>query len=225
MFIFVMQLVCFRRCREKNMFLYLATTNKHKTREIAHRLKPLNIEVHDVGKLGGYQAPEETGKAFLDNARLKALALKNFLSQSHDLKYEEIAILADDSGLVCDDLKGAPGVYSARFAGLNATDAQNNAKLVSEMNAVTHATRRARYVCALSLILPDGRHYDMVETCEGLIVLEPKGIEGFGYDPHFYVESHQKTMAELSLDVKNQISHRGKALQRLERVLQNYSKA
>lgn len=207
------------------MILYLATTNKHKTREIAHRLKPLNIEVHDVGKLGGYQAPEENGKTFLDNARLKALALREFLLKTHDVKYEGIAILADDSGLVCDDLKGAPGIYSARFAGENATDAQNNAKLVSEMNTITHATRRARYVCALFLILPDGRHYDIVEICEGLIVLKPKGKEGFGYDPHFYLESHQKTMAELSLDVKNQISHRGKALKRLERVLQNLSKA
>lgn len=207
------------------MILYLATTNKHKTREIAHRLKPLNIDVRDLNVGALREAPEENGKTFLDNARLKALALKNLLSQSHNLKYEGIAILADDSGLVCDDLKGAPGIYSARFAGENVTDAQNNAKLVNEMNAVTHATRRARYVCALFLILPNGRHYDIVETCEGLIVLEPQGKAGFGYDPHFYIESHQKTMAELSLDVKNQISHRGKALARLERVLQNLPKS
>lgn len=207
------------------MILYLATTNKHKTREIAHRLKSLNIDVRDVIKLVGYQAPKETGKTFLDNARLKALALREFLLKTHDVKYEGIAILADDSGLVCDDLKGAPGIYSARFAGESATDVQNNAKLVSEMQAVIHPTRRARYVCALFLILPDGRHYDIVEICEGLIVMEPQGKEGFGYDPHFYVESHQKTMAELPLDVKNQVSHRGKALQRLERVLQNHSKS
>lgn len=205
------------------MILYLSTTNKHKTREIAHRLKALNIEVRDVIKLAGYQAPDENGKTFLDNARLKALALKDFLSKTHDIKYEGIAILADDSGLVCDDLKGAPGITSARFAGERATDAQNNAKLVSEMNAITHVTRRARYVCALALILPDGKHYDIVETCEGLIVLEPQGTEGFGYDPYFYVEAQQKTMAELTLDVKNQISHRGKALARLERVLSSRS--
>ena len=203
------------------MLLYLATTNKHKTREIAQMLKPLNIEVRDVAKLVGYTAPEETGKTFAENARLKALALKSFLSQSHDLKYEEIAILADDSGLVCDDLKGAPGIHSARFAGEKATDAQNNAKLVSEMQMITHSTRRARYVCALCFIAPDHKHYDLVETCEGLIVLEPKGQSGFGYDPYFYVESYQKTMAELLPAEKNQVSHRGKALKRLERVLQS----
>ena len=135
---------------------------------------------------------------------------------------KNIFILADDSGLECEDLEGAPGVYSARFAGENATDAQNNQKLIEKLRVITHLTRAARYVCALVVITPDGKQHEIEETCEGLITFEPKGKNGFGYDPYFYLPEYNQTMAELDPQEKNKVSHRGKALKKLLKMLGEY---
>lgn len=198
--------------------LYIASTNKHKIQELGQMLSGEDFEVRGLEKFQNYISPEETGKTFLENARIKAQALRNFLKSSTSdqrLATGDHFILADDSGLICDDLGGQPGVESARFAGPNATDAENNQKLVESFSEITHWSRSARYVCALVLLKPDGSEIDIEEKCEGRIVLVPAGTLGFGYDPYFYVEEFNKTMAELSPQEKNKISHRGKALRRL----------
>jgi len=157
----------------------------------------------------------------MENARIKALALSDYLKKSSDrqLATSDYFILADDSGLECEDLGGLPGVQSARFAGENATDDQNNQKLIHLFQQQTHLSRAIQYVCAMILILPDGKEIEIEETCQGHIVFVPKGKNGFGYDPYFYLESYDKTMAELSPDEKNKISHRGKALRLLVKEL------
>ncbi|MBF0104743.1 MAG: non-canonical purine NTP pyrophosphatase, partial [Deltaproteobacteria bacterium] len=160
---------------------------------------------------------------FIENARIKAVSLKNYLlnKQPSGVAMDETYIVADDSGLECEDLDGQPGVQSARFAGEHATDAENNAKLVSMFAVTTHLTRAAQYVCALVLLFPDGSSKEIIETCQGFITLSPQGDGGFGYDPHFYLDRYNKTMAELPLDEKNKISHRGKAIRKLVRILQD----
>lgn len=189
--------------------LYLATANRHKTREISEMLRGNTFEVRDLTDCAGYVAPEETGTTFLDNARIKATALRKFLGS------RTAFVLADDSGLECDALSGAPGVHSARFAGDHASDAENNAKLVASLRDVTGTLRTARYVCALVLIAPDGSETAVIGTCEGRMIPDPRGENGFGYDPYFYLDEFGKTMAELPPEEKNRISHRGQALSKL----------
>jgi len=191
---------------------YVASTSKHKSGEIRQMLAPLGYDVRDLTEFSDYIPPEETGATFLDNARIKAHAFKSYLDQ---LTTNKAAILADDSGLECDDLDGAPGVYSARYSGVNATDTTNNLKLVSEIRKLQQPTYSARYVCALIILTPDGVEKSIVETCEGQIIFDPKGKSGFGYDPHFYLSELGKTMAELTLEEKNRISHRGNAFKKL----------
>lgn len=195
--------------------LYIASNNKHKIRELEQMLSGKGFVVKGLQEFPDYKSPEETGKNFMENAHIKALALRK------KIKAKNIFIIADDSGLECEDLEGAPGIYSARFAGENATDEQNNKKLIEKLKTITHLTRAARYVCALALITPDGKQHEIQETCEGLITFEPKGKNGFGYDPYFYLPEHNKTMAELDPEQKNKISHRGKALQKLYGILFN----
>lgn len=189
----------------------VASHNLHKLREIRQIL--LGFTVKDLNEFPNYPTPLETGKTFLENARIKARALANYLPKPWP------SILADDSGLECEDLQGAPGIFSSRFSGEKANDAENNKKLIAELKKVEHATRAARYVCAAVLILPNGKEKDVVETCEGRILLVPRGISGFGYDPLFYLEDLDKTFAELSPEEKNKISHRGKALRALSSYL------
>lgn len=198
--------------------IYIASGNKHKIKELAVMLAPKGFAVRGLEGCVGFVAPEETGSTFLENAKIKARALRDFLvkqgggniKSGHGMPCPYV--IADDSGLVCDDLNGEPGVLSARYAGPNATDAENNQKLVEMFNTVTHWSRTARYVCVLCLIKPDGTETHFEGVCEGVITLVPQGAGGFGYDPHFYLENLNKTMAELTLSEKNKISHRAKAL-------------
>jgi XTP/dITP diphosphohydrolase len=120
--------------------------------------------------------------------------------------------MGDDSGLEVDALAGAPGLHSARYAGLGATDADRRAKLIRELRDI-HAPRPARFRCALAIALPNGNVQLFEGTCEGEIILEERGSQGFGYDPVFYLPEYQRTMAELPPEVKNQISHRARAAQ------------
>lgn len=196
--------------------IYVASKNKHKIREMGQILAGLDFDVKGLDEFSDYVSPEETGLTFMENARIKAMALKEYLME-HGLQIErdKIYIIGEDSGLECEDLNGLPGVKSSRFAGEDATDEDNNKKLVEMFNTVTHLSRAAQYVCAMTLILPDKTTEEFEETCPGHIVLVPQGSHGFGYDPHFYLEEYSKTMAEVTPDEKNKISHRGKALRRL----------
>jgi XTP/dITP diphosphohydrolase len=193
--------------------LLVATGNAHKVREIGEMLAGTMFEVRGSAGLEGFHMPDETGASFTANAQLKARVLRDFLGGARPF------ILADDSGLECEDLDGAPGIFSARYASAGATDVQNNVKLVTALRALPRAKMAARYVCALCLIFPDGREELVEETCEGRIVFAPRGKGGFGYDPHFFVPECGKTMAELPPALKNEISHRGKALRRVVALL------
>ena len=182
----------------------LATGNKGKIIEFQKALASVGMEGIPLKEVADLEEPEETGETFLENALLKAHYYAEKLGK---------AVLTDDSGLSVDALGGAPGVYSARYAGVHGDDEGNNQKLVEEMAHYPEEERTAQYVCALAFVDAAGREVTAIGTCEGLIHLEPKGTNGFGYDPYFYVPAFKKTMAELDLEVKNSISHRGKALQ------------
>jgi XTP/dITP diphosphohydrolase len=178
----------------------LATRNDHKLRELGAMLAP-----HDLEPLpGDVELPPETGSTFAENAILKAEAAAQATGR---------AALGDDSGIMAEALGGRPGIYSARYAGENATDEENLAKLLDELAG--HEDRRAAYVCALALAEP-GRPTEVFEArCEGTIVAEPRGTGGFGYDPAFLPDDRapgdERTMAELPPAEKDAISHRGRA--------------
>jgi XTP/dITP diphosphohydrolase len=146
---------------------------------------------------------EETGATFSENARLKAHSIARWSGEW---------VLADDSGLEVDALGGAPGVYSSRYAGPGAGDADRVAKLLEAMREIPPEQRTARFRCVAAIAAPDGRIWTADGTCEGVIATEPRGEHGFGYDPVFYLPPYQATMAELAPEVKNRISHRAHAL-------------
>ena len=188
------------------MKLVVATHNQGKIREFKAVFHNLGIEVVGVGELVHVPEPEETGTTFLENARIKA---------QYYMKATNLPCMADDSGLAVDALGGAPGVYSARYAGPDCDDEANNIKLVHELQAVPFENRTAHYVCELVLAYPDDRELIARGTCSGLIQDTPEGDGGFGYDPYFYVPELKKTMAQISMEEKNKISHRGRALEAL----------
>ncbi|MFE4568621.1 non-canonical purine NTP pyrophosphatase [Paenibacillus chitinolyticus] len=227
----------------------IATRNKGKVREFAHYFASFGKEVRSLDDFDDMPDIVEDGATFAANARIKASAIAGRLN---------LPVLADDSGLCVDALGGDPGVYSARYAGENAADAANNAKLLRELGAVSAAAGRpgpgaagqaasageppaaasgaarapglpdgpeaadaaapqvlsaARFVCALALVDPlRGDTLEAEGTCEGVIIAEPRGTDGFGYDPLFYLPERGSTMAELPLEEKNAISHRAAAL-------------
>ena len=152
---------------------------------------------------------EENGETFAENALKKA----RFYS-----KYFVKVTLADDSGLEVDRLKGLPGIYSARYAGERASGQENNEKLLGEMEGVPISKRGARFRCVIAVVSPDGRELLAEGSCKGRIGFREKGKRGFGYDPLFVLPNCGKTMAELSLEEKNRISHRGKALRKIRKI-------
>ena len=189
--------------------LLLATSNKHKVKEITAMLEGTGWEIYDLSDLPSIKLPPEEGETFQENALQKAMF---GAEQSHML------VLADDSGLVVEALNGAPGVLSARYAGEGHDDAANTAKLLDVLKG--EENRKAAFVCAMALAFPEEERFFVIEEwCEGLIAQEPIGENGFGYDPVFYVPELGKTMAQLSDDEKNNISHRGKALARMNKML------
>lgn len=191
--------------------LVLATRNRGKVRELKDLLAGLPLEVKSIEDFPELPELRETGTSFRENARSKALTV---------YQYTKLPSIADDSGLEVDVLQGAPGVYSARYAGANASDAENNRKLLADLTGVPPEERSARFRCVICLVLP-GIIIEYTEgICEGRIGLEPRGKNGFGYDPIFLVgPDFQKTMAELELEEKNAISHRSKAYRRLQPLL------
>lgn len=183
------------------MELVVATRNKGKLLEFQRILAPLGIQVLSQEALCPDLAVEETGATFGENARLKAQAVA---------RQTGLAAVADDSGLCVDALDGAPGVYSARYAGPAATDAQRMEKLLQELAHVPEQGRSARFVCAICCVLPGGTLVECEGACQGTVGWEPVGTDGFGYDPIFMVG--QRSFAQLTPEEKDSISHRGKAL-------------
>ena len=193
--------------------IVVGTRNNGKVREIQTALADLPFAV--VG-LPETDIPdvEETGTTFQENAILKA---------RHYCQFTGEYCLADDSGLEVDALDGEPGVYSARYAGLDSTDAANNEKLLTVLKDVPPSGRTARFRSVLVLVGPDGSLLLVDGVCEGVILDEAKGRGGFGYDPLFYMASQGKTLAEMTIEEKNRISHRGNALNAFKHlVLQAY---
>lgn len=190
--------------------MLVASKNKGKTAEITDALIGLPLTVKPVTEFGDFSEPEETGKTFAANAELKARYYSSLTG---------LTCLADDSGLEVDAIGGEPGVYSARFAGVTATDADNNAKLLSLLSGVEPERRTARFRCVLVYFDPLGQLLTAQGTCEGVILNSPRGTGGFGYDPLFYIPEYGKTMAEMTLVEKNAISHRGAALKQLSKLL------
>ena len=191
----------------------VATGNAHKVTEIEAILAPVmpGTSFYALGELGDFPEPVENGDSFTENAIIKAQAA---------CEQTGLPAVADDSGLVVDALSGEPGIMSARWAGVHGDDARNNAKLMREMEGVADEGRTARFHSSVVLIYPDGSVLTGEGDCEGMIGREPKGENGFGYDPLFWpAETPGRTMAELEPVEKNAISHRGYALADLVRQL------
>ena len=201
-----------RSKRESSMKeLLLATNNLGKAREISQALSDLNLRILSLHDLGERIRVEEDGKTYLENARKKAREV--------GLMTKKLT-LADDSGLEVEALGGLPGVESANFARKGASDRENNEKLLKLLEGVPFERRRARFRCVMVLFDPLEKVEEWVEgSVEGFILDHPRGEQGFGYDPLFFIPELGKTLAELPLEVKNSISHRGRALMAIKEVL------
>lgn len=189
----------------ERQLLVLASRNAGKTGELRELLKDFPVELKNLDDFGSIPPVEEDGTTFDENAYKKAAFTAKVLG---------LPALADDSGLEVDALGGLPGVHSARYAGPNASDTDNSAKLSSEMKGKTN--RAATFVCVISIAVPAGMALTYEGRCEGLIAEAPAGENGFGYDPLFYYPPLKRTFAQLSVEEKNQVSHRGKAMAQLK---------
>ncbi|OGQ99021.1 MAG: Non-canonical purine NTP pyrophosphatase [Deltaproteobacteria bacterium RIFOXYD12_FULL_55_16] len=181
--------------------LVLATRNKGKLKEFKELLKDFPVEIRSLADFGPIPEVIEDGATFDDNAYKKALFTAKVLG---------LPAIADDSGLAVEALGGAPGVYSARYAGEKASDTENTAKLLKDMEGI--ANRKATFHCLISIAVPSGPALTYEGTCEGELLTAPRGDDGFGYDPVFFSPELGKTFAELSMAEKNQVSHRGRAM-------------
>lgn len=191
------------------MKIIIATHNKHKLQEMSRILSPMGYEVVTDRDLGiELSDVEENGETFLDNARIKAEA---------GCRESGYPCIADDSGLCVDALGGAPGVFSARYSGVHGDDDGNNRKLLAELEGVPPEKRTAHFACAICVSFPDGSEVTATGKCEGYIGYEKKGTGGFGYDPLFMVGD--RSLAEMTAEEKDAISHRGNALKELQKIL------
>ena len=190
--------------------IFVASKNKGKISEIKSYLAPLGYEIFSLLDNPGIADIEETGATFEANAMIKAKAVFDVV---------KIPVLADDSGLEVDLLEGRPGVFSARYSGAGANDEKNNAKLLTELGETELNKRTAKFKCVIAMY--DGLNTRVFDgECEGIIIFQPRGNWGFGYDPLFMPNGYTKTFAELGNDIKNEISHRGKALKSLLKFLE-----
>ena len=193
--------------------MIIATRNKGKISEIREALNGLGLRIYALSDFPNVPNIEEDGKNFTENALKKA----RFYS-----KYFEMMTVADDSGLEVDSLKGLPGIYSARYAGEGASSQANNQKLLREMQGVPISKRGARFKCIIAMESPDGKEAIIEGSCKRSIGFREKGRRGFGYDPLFILPTYGKTMAQLSLEEKNKISHRGKALRKIRKIIKKF---
>ena len=190
--------------------IVFATANEGKVKEIKEILKDFPIEVVSMKEMGITADIEENGATFEENSLIKARAL---------VKLTGLPALADDSGLEVDYLNGEPGIYSARYLGRDTDYDYKNNYIIDKLSGAKGEERSARFVCVISLVLPDGREFVERGVVEGLIGYEQKGENGFGYDPIFYLPEYGKTSAELPPEKKNKISHRGKALTAMKKLI------
>ena len=192
------------------MKLILASRNRKKIKEMEALLSQYveGVQILSLDDIGFESDIEENGETYEENALIKART-------AVEASGNRYASIADDSGLSVDALGGAPGVYSARYAGGHGDDAANNTLLLQNLAAVPPAQRTARFVCCIACVFPDGTSFTVRGETEGLIIDDARGEGGFGYDPYFYYTPFGKTFAELSADQKNAISHRGKAVEKL----------
>ncbi len=189
----------------------LASKNSGKIIEVGKIFGDLNLDILSLLELDGNMEIDETGHTFEENSKIKALEVFNRF---------KIATISDDSGIELEQLGGRPGVYSARYSGENATDDENNRKLIKELESFEEP-HFARYVCCA--VFYDGTNYLAAEDeARGKIISTPRGKNGFGYDPYFVPEGFDCTMAELSLEEKNKISHRAKAFNKLHELMKEY---
>ena len=194
----------------------IATKNPGKAREFEHIFAPRGIEVRTLLDYPEIEDVEETGATFEENATLKAEAISQQFNKM---------VIGDDSGLIVDALGGRPGIYSARYAGEQPkSDQKNLEKVLDELQGVSEEERTARFYCALAVAIPGKETFTVSGTCEGRILEEQRGTNGFGYDPVFFVPEKGCAMAELSADVKNKISHRANALKKLNGILDSIVK-
>ncbi|EGO86734.1 nucleoside-triphosphate diphosphatase [Clostridium botulinum C str. Stockholm] len=194
--------------------IIVASNNQHKIQEIKEILKEFDLDILSLKEAGINVDIEENGTTFAENAHIKASEIFKLV--------KGYMVLADDSGLMVDILNGEPGVYSARYSGEHGNDKKNNEKLLSKLNGVKFTERKAKFVCAMELIVDEDTIIDVQGEVEGYILEEERGVSGFGYDPLFYVPQFKKSMAEITPEEKNSISHRGKALKNLKKVLTFY---
>ena len=194
----------------------IATKNAGKAREFEHIFASRGIVVRTLLDFPEIPEVEETGTTFEENAILKAEAVSQALNKM---------VIGDDSGLMVDALEGRPGIYSARYAGEPKNDQNNTDKVLSELQGVPEKKRSARFYCALAVAIPGQETRTVSGSCEGRILEERRGTNGFGYDPVFYVPEKGVAMAELSADEKNSISHRANALKKLDVILDSILKS
>lgn len=198
------------------MEIVIASQNLHKIREIRAILKPeYPFDYLSLLDFPEYQPPEESGETFEDNAFIKATHAANTLKRW---------VIADDSGLVVPALEDQPGVRSARYAGDTASDKENRVKLINALDPIPENERTGYYFCALAFASPDGIQMQVKGSCEGSLLLKPRGSQGFGYDPLFLKYDYNKTFAEIDEETKNRISHRRKALDKLSPALEKLLK-
>jgi XTP/dITP diphosphohydrolase len=188
--------------------LIVASNNSNKIREIKEILKNIPMEILSMKEAGIEADIEETGSTFLENAYLKAKGISEIAGGA--------MVLADDSGLAVEALGGAPGIYSARFAGEHGNSKKNNDKLLELLEGKSLSERLASFICAMVLIDEDGKAIEVEGKIDGIISEEEKGSNGFGYDPIFYLQEYGMTFAEMDSETKNKISHRAKALEKLQ---------
>ena len=192
--------------------IVFATGNKDKMKEIRQILADLGMEIVSMKEAGVDIEIVEDGMSFEENAEIKARAVSRVLTSD--------IVLADDSGLEIDYLDKAPGIYSARFAGEDTSYDIKNRIFLDRLEGVPDEERTARFVCAVAAVFPDGTSETVRETIEGRIAHQPAGENGFAYDPIFYVPEYECTTAEMSAELKNELSHRGKALRSMRRILE-----
>jgi len=198
------------------MQLVIASHNMHKIRELRSMLKEYpQLDIHSLLDFPHYEPLPETGLTFEENAKTKA---------AHAAKTLKCWAIADDSGLVVPALQGAPGIYSARYAGEHATDAENRHKLLKDMRHLMEPQRQGFFECWISIASPEGVQKSVRGLCEGTILSEERGSRGFGYDPIFVKYEYGKSFAEIEETLKNRISHRRKALDKLHVFLSSLGK-
>ena len=188
----------------------LATNNKNKLKEIRQMLSDSDIQVTSIKETGIVKDVEETGNSFKENALIKAKEICSMTGEP---------VLADDSGLEVDFLDGAPGIYSSRFMGEDTPYEEKNKAIIEKLKGVPKEKRGAAFRCVMALVFPDGREFFTEGKMAGIIAEEPKGENGFGYDPIVYLPDYERTSAQLLPEEKNAISHRGQALRKMVEII------